>query len=244
MTNLRRILFVGDPGEPRAQAASDLASRMSATLSFLPAGVGSAATGVDRRASGTTGTVATLDPRIPQEVVISAGEQRADLIVAGPPMPDEVAVRLADETGCPVLVLPESSARLPRRPNILVGLDDHGDPDAIVGATTRVAQAVGGRLTLVHVVELYSPDLHVQLDAGWRVLASAVRLISPHVSASATVLVGDPAGELLDAAAGSQADIIAIGAPGDVSAGVNSVAAAVLGDAGCPILLVPGEGVA
>src|SRR5436305_941235 len=118
MTNLRRILFVGDPGEPRAQAASDLASRMSATPPFLPP------------------------------------------------------------------------------------------------------------------------------DAGWRVLASAVRLISPHVSASATVLVGDPAVELLDAAAGSQADIIAIGAPGDVSAGLNSVAAAVLKDAGCPILLVPGEGVA
>jgi hypothetical protein len=41
----------------------------------------------------------------------------------------------------------------------------------------------------------------------------------------------------LDAAATSQADIVAIG----VSAGLNSVAAAVLEDTGCPVLLVPGE---
>jgi|tagenome__1003787_1003787.scaffolds.fasta_scaffold20629569_2 nucleotide-binding universal stress UspA family protein len=234
MTNLRRILFVGDPGEPRAQAASGLAGRLSATLAFLPAVVESAATAVERRASDATGAVATLDPpRLPQEVVITAAEQRADLIIAGEHVPGEVALRLAAESGRPVFVPPESSAGLPRRPNILVGLADHGDTDAIVGATTRLAQALGGRLTLVHVVELGS------LDTGWRVLASAVRLITPHTSASATVLVGDPAGELLNAAEERQADIVAVGVPGDLPAGPSSVAASVLDDPGYPVLLVP-----
>jgi nucleotide-binding universal stress UspA family protein len=148
-------------------------------------------------------------------------------VLGEPGLADDV-VRATDR---PVLVVPESGWEMSARPHLLVAIQDREEQDAIVQAASRVARALRARLTLVHVVDVFTHDLEAQLDRGWLLLASAIRLVESHVSVAATVLVGDPAGELLSAAAESDADVLAIG--------VGSVSAQVLEDATVPVLLLP-----
>jgi nucleotide-binding universal stress UspA family protein len=248
MTTLRRIAFVGDPGTRGAHAAGDLARRAFATLSYIDEGAaaGSDLTGGHGRSA--PGAVATLEVPVTDEVAAAAREQRTDLLVVGRRWGEtasgDMAIRLAREAACPVLVTCDASRALPAQPHLLVAIGDTPDREAIIAAATRVARAFRGRLTLAYVADVSSSGVLDPVDAGWRVLASAVRLIGPHMPVSATVLVGDRAAALLEAAAEVRADIVAIGAPGEQSADADSVGAQLI-DAACgSVLLIAGEAAA
>ena len=167
--------------------------------------------------------------------------RRADLLVldaaslpTSGPLPDA----LANVAERPVLVVPEGGWESPVRPHLLVGIQDE---DRVAQGATRLARALGGRLTLVHVVDEFSTDLAAALDRGWLKLASAVRLVDSGIPVSAKVLIGDPADELLAAAEESNTDFIVVGARYDARAAGDgaSMAARLLDEPSRPVLVLP-----
>jgi nucleotide-binding universal stress UspA family protein len=143
--------------------------------------------------------------------------------------------------------------------SIICGVDGSPDSQAAVGVAARLAERLGARLVLAHVVEVaFVPYAAVgaggiaptptppaprdeQEEAGARLLewiAAAVGL----GDAEQRVIVGLPAERLADLADDEDAELIVVGSRGRgrfKAAFLGSVSNSLVGVARCPVLIVP-----
>jgi nucleotide-binding universal stress UspA family protein len=144
--------------------------------------------------------------------------------------------------------------------SIVCGVDGSPDSQAAIGVAARLAERLGARLVLAHVVEValvpYAaiggaggiapppmlPALrHEQKEAGARLLeriAAAVGL----GDAEQRVVLGLPAERLADLADDEDAELIVVGSRGRgrfKAAFLGSVSNSLVGVARCPVLIVP-----
>lgn len=202
-----------------------------------------------------------------QELERVATEYAADVIVVGAhgmrPGPwsavGSTADQIARRSPVPVLLAQGRLDAPPRQ--LLVGLDDASIAQGVLGWARLVAQRAGARVTALHV--LSAPLLESlltlaavtsgtptptipALESGHREDADrwARRLVEGGLdpaTASSEIAFGDPAPELLAAAARIGADLILVGrhgAGGERPALLGSVTAGVLRGAVCPVLVV------
>ena len=143
--------------------------------------------------------------------------------------------------------------------SIICGVDGSADSQAAIGVAARLAERLGARLVLAHVVEVaFVPYAAVgaagiappptlpaprdeQEEAGARLLeriAAAVGL----GDAEQRVVVGLPAERLADLADDEDAELIVVGSRGRgrfKAAFLGSVSNSLVGVARCPVLIVP-----
>jgi nucleotide-binding universal stress UspA family protein len=199
------------------------------------------AAGIPIRACLKVGTPAH---EILQEIVRTA----PDIVVIGTHGRHGVARRLLGSVAaevlrgasCPVLTVAAARRREePPRPRegvlCAVALDD-SSPRTVAYAA-ELARATGGRLTLLHVERLATADA-VESARRLRALAGSVEELAP--GAEQAIAVGEPAHQIVRAAARRNALLVVIGAGADRVPG--HVAQRVIRAAPCPVVSVRAAG--
>jgi nucleotide-binding universal stress UspA family protein len=147
---------------------------------------------------------------------------------------------------------------------IVCGVDGSPDSTAAVGVATSLAETLGARLVLAHVVEpAYVPyaraapfgglsmagplavheERVAREEAGARLLEQVADAAGV-VEADHRVAVGAPAERLADIADDERADLLVVGSRGRgplKAAFLGSVSKSLVGLARCPVLIVPPE---
>jgi nucleotide-binding universal stress UspA family protein len=159
---------------------------------------------------------------------------------------------------CPVLVVPERrKSEIPTqggtmRGSILCGVDGSADSQAALRAATRLAEQLGARLVVAHVVQpeqmrpvaagaRLMPALSLGIEAGERLLEE---ILETHelTDVERRVGTGVPADRLADLADEEDAELIVVGSRGRGAfraAFLGSVSSDLIGVARCPVLVVP-----
>ena len=136
--------------------------------------------------------------------------------------------------------------------SIVCAVDDSSGSEAALGAAARLARELGARLRLVHVdphisgegEALFNPpaprrilDLHRDQVERWSAAASDLRGEEVKVQLAS----GDAAEQILAFARRTRCDLLVIGSrvSRPVSLALGSVAARVMMQAPCPVLVVP-----
>lgn len=148
-----------------------------------------------------------------------------------------------------------ATARPPKR--FLVAVDGGEPAGWAVAVAGRLAQEVGGRVILVHVVKPVLGFTHdyvsaarqdaAHLRAGGEVLAAAQRELPAGVQAERVLREGEPADEVVEAARECAADLVVVGTRGRGRVAqflLGSTAEAVIRRAPCPVLTVGHDSVA
>jgi nucleotide-binding universal stress UspA family protein len=214
--------------------------------------------------AGLTTETAVVPGRPPQVLVEEARHSRATLVAVGSrglgpiasTLVGSVSSEVVDKAPCPVLVARSRSIR-----KILFATDGsrHAEVAEQVLASLPVARQVPVRVVSVAQVirplavgiapTMYGRVYAAQAEyeaasrtARAEVAASSVtRLRSSGIEASAELRVGDPAGEVLDAAHAFQADLIVVGSRGQTGLRrlvLGSVARRVLHHSSASVLVV------
>jgi nucleotide-binding universal stress UspA family protein len=184
---------------------------------------------------------ATQDERLDRLLAASARDQAGFVVTeavrSGPGA--ATLVEVARGAPCPLIAVPRRAPALGRGP-IVCGIDSHGPLGPTAGAASRLANAIGARLRLVHVVpHAQSPES----DTGsvHRVVWRALHGLGLAVSVDLLVDEGEPAQRLGELARGEDAALLAVGAPSGDTPRPDGVAAAVLGDTQIPVMIVPSQ---
>jgi nucleotide-binding universal stress UspA family protein len=189
--------------------------------------------------------------RSPVDVAV---EERADLLIVGPPRGAPLGSPLVGgglrdllrRSPCPVVVVPRPASRGPDK-----GFEPHATPGSIVCGiagsgdslrTARVATDLGSRLGLRSiVVHAHSPDAgDSAATRAWSLLGRVVGSLDDAVEGR--FVLGDPAQMLQAMAKREQSSLIAIG---PTSAGAlqailcGSVGARLAAEATTPVVIVP-----
>jgi nucleotide-binding universal stress UspA family protein len=217
---------------------------------------------------GLGGFAATLPTR-PRAVARVGSESRvlveiaddvdADLVVMGrrrnrrgrAVREPNVVERVARRVWCAVLVVPHGTERPPV--NVGVAIDGGRQSSRLVQLSWRLAESLGARLTMLHVLpEEYPPGDDYAEMMGWArdageepksaVLAWLATLLVPHGGvAGVDVASGEPTGELMRMVQEANLDLLVVGKQGadDSPPGsLGSVARHLLARSNCPVLAV------
>jgi nucleotide-binding universal stress UspA family protein len=206
---------------------------------------------------------------IAPEILKAAHDLRADLIVMGTHASSglehwllgSVAENVLRHAACPVLTVPRATAEPPDSltapfKTILCAIDFSRDSERAVGLARSLAEAAGGRLVLVHVLEQFggeNPTLtaHFNVAEFRRTLERDARrrledLLEPWARSqwhkSAVVAYGKASREVLRVAAVCEADLIVLGVHGRNAIDLalfGSTTSRVLHRAAVPVLTVP-----
>jgi nucleotide-binding universal stress UspA family protein len=143
--------------------------------------------------------------------------------------------------------------------SIVCGVDESADSQAAIGVAASLAERLGARLVLAHVVEValvpyaaagsggIAPPPMIpalrdeQEEAGARLLEGIAAAIGLD-DAEQRVVVGFPAERLADLADDEDAELIVVGSRGRgrfKAAFLGSVSNSLVGVARCPVLIVP-----
>jgi len=136
--------------------------------------------------------------------------------------------------------------------NIMVAVDKAEPSEWAVDRAVRVAEQLGARITLVHVLDLTPtafPELapydaetgEAQEDAAWELLHRMARLVPHGLLAEEILREGDVSKEIVLAAEQFKPDMLVVGTHGRGPVGrflLGSIAEAVLRHAPCPLLVV------
>ena len=144
--------------------------------------------------------------------------------------------------------------------SIVCGVDESADSQAAIGVAASLAERLGARLVLAHVVEIalvpsaaaagsggIAPPPMIpalrdeQEEAGARLLKGIAAAIGLD-DAEQRVVVGFPAERLADLADDEDAELIVVGSRGRgrfKAAFLGSVSNSLVGVARCPVLIVP-----
>ena len=146
---------------------------------------------------------------------------------------------------------------VPRRQRILIAVDDSAPSHWAVRYGGELAERLGGRVMLLHVVVpdtsvVDQPRTQEALDQesraeGEKLLERVAALLPPAVSFDCMQLEGAPAEEIVGAAHVWEADLIVLGTRGRGRVAqflLGSVAEAVIRRATCPVLTLGHEPVA
>lgn len=197
-----------------------------------------------------------------EEITAAAQERGADLVVTGPhgrhsglrSFLGSTAERLLRVCPVPVLVVTSQARDTPR--NILVPVDDSVLARRVLEAARNIARRTGARVTSLHAVHpaifrrmrmisFPAPDeapekrAVIQGEAWLREQLRAASFEPEQVDAQ--VVVGEPAPEIVAAAARTGADLIVMGSWGAGAPGhflLGGAVRVVLANAPCPVLVV------
>lgn len=143
-------------------------------------------------------------------------------------------------------VLGRVKASYPRIQHLLVPLDFSGKSRQALRFAVPIAQKFTAKIHLVHVLpppaKAEQADLpRLRLAALRRLGEMAEELLPPRLRAGNAVLVGKPAGQILQLAAKNNIDLIVLttkGRSGLARVIVGSTAESIMRDATCPVLSV------
>ena len=198
----------------------------------------------------TTGALAELSARA--ELVVLGHNTRTHL---GRLFTGAVTAGVAARSACPVVTVPDSWDHNSTTGEVVVGIKHALHAEGLLERAFATAEARGARLTLIHAWELPSvyDDIIVRRthDTDWSVRAQEqvaprldeLRARYPAVPVEVTIVHGQPAHALVEAAAG--ADLLMLERRGGrLPAGLHlgSTARAVLREASCPVEVAPPRG--
>jgi len=146
-------------------------------------------------------------------------------------------VELARGAACPLIAVPRGTPAFGTGP-VLCGIAGRGPSGATARAASRLANALGVRLRLVHVVSHARPSESAATGpcgVAWR----ALHRLALAVPVDLVIDEGEPAKRLGELGRREDAALLAVGAPiGDASS-PDGVVAAVLRDSQVPVMVVP-----
>lgn len=233
------LVHAHGPGTPLAPWQDDAGCRSEAYLTRTAPDLDLR---LECRAGNTTGTLIGSCGR--RSVLILGDRHRRLGSEAG-----RTTERAIAEAPCPVLVIPEYRAPVPRgTPNrraVVVGVDDGPSAGAVLAFALRTAADLGVPLEAVRVVppapgaDTADPPDPGPARRGLEAVAAAARRLAPDVPITTEVVVDRPARALLDRAAG--ADELVVGHRRHAATGLRtpgSTACSVLVDAPCPVAVL------
>ena len=147
-------------------------------------------------------------------------------------------VELSRGAACPLIAVPRGAPTLGTGP-ILCGIASGGPSSAAGRAASRLANALGAPLWLVHVVSHAQPpesEANGPRGVAWRALLT----LDFAVPVDLVIDEGKPAKRLGELARREDAALLAVGAPSGDAASPDGVVAAVLRDSQVPVMVVPG----
>jgi nucleotide-binding universal stress UspA family protein len=147
-------------------------------------------------------------------------------------------VELSRGAPCPLIAVPRGAPALRTGP-ILCGIASCGPSGAAALAASRLANAVGARLRLVHVVPHAQPP-ESEANGPRGVVWRALHPLDLAVPVDLVIDEGEPAKRLGELGRREDAALLAVGAPSGDATSPNGVVAAILRDAQVPVMLVPG----
>jgi hypothetical protein len=146
-------------------------------------------------------------------------------------------VELARGAACPLIAVPRGTPALGTGP-ILCGISSRGPSGATARPASRLADALGARLRLVHVVSHAWPsesDATGPRGVAWR----ALHTLDLAMPVDLVMAEGEPAKRLGELGRREDAALLAAGVPNGDAASPDGVVAAVLRDAQVPVMVVP-----
>ena len=149
-------------------------------------------------------------------------------------------VDLSRNAACPLIAVPRQAPALGTGP-LMCGIDSAGPSGPTARAASRLAQATGARLQLVHVV---SHDRSSERTTGGSggVVWHALNPRELSVPVDLVIEEGEPAQRLGELARREDALLLAVGAPSEATANhPDGVVATVLRDSPVPVMVVPGD---
>ena len=183
---------------------------------------------------------ATQDERLGRLLAASVRDQ-AGFVVTEAARNGTGAATLVELSGgatCPLISVPRGVPALGTGP-ILCGIDRRGPSGPTARVASRLADAMGARLRLVHVVpNAQSPES--EADSARGVVWRAFHGLDLAVPVDLLIDEGEPAERLAELARREGAALLAVGAPSEDVAGPDGAAAAVLRDSQVPVMVVPG----
>jgi len=216
---------------------------------------------VDEEVGPIAAQIVSHEGSVIPEIVRSAADLRADLIVIGTHglaglerwLLGSVTERLLREADCPVLTVPHranpSASPVVSFTNILCGIDFSQPSERGLEYALSLARAAGGRIAVVHALEWFEEELWLSTRFGpGPTLEEKLRAeLEAHIPANArgwcdpefVVAHGKARRELLRVAEERHADLIVLGVRkrGAIDEMVfGSTAAHVVRDATCPVL--------
>jgi nucleotide-binding universal stress UspA family protein len=234
--------------------ADEREEAMAAIGSFVKAAVG------DERVS-----IAVTEGPVVEEILRTAGELPADLLVMGTHglsgferlLLGSITEKTLRKAPCPVLTVPRLAAEQAAPPHvtfatIVCGVDRSPASQRALRYALSLAQEAGGRLVLVHTIEDLSEEdprysSHFNTPECWNRIAPEIRadyekLVPADARVWCDLEVVVPHGkayrELLTVAGERRADLIVVGAAGS-SMPFGTTVQHVLRQAACPVLAVP-----
>jgi hypothetical protein len=146
-------------------------------------------------------------------------------------------VELARGAACPLIAVPRGTPALGTGP-ILCGISSRGPSGATARAASLLADALGVRLRLVHVVSHAWPsesDATGPRGVAWR----ALHMQDLALPVDLVIAEGEPTKRLGELGRREDAALLAVGAPSRDAASSDGVVAAALRDSQVPVMVVP-----
>lgn len=184
---------------------------------------------------------ATGDERLGRLLAASTRDQAGFVVTetVGRGASAAALVEFSRGAACPLIAVPRGAPALGTEP-ILCGIDSRGPSGPTARAASRLANAIGARLRLVHVVSHAQPP-ESEADGPRGVVCRALQALDLAVPVDLVIDEGEPAKRLGELARREAAALLAVGAPSGDAAGPDGVVAAVLRDSQVPVMVVPGE---
>jgi nucleotide-binding universal stress UspA family protein len=149
-------------------------------------------------------------------------------------------VELSRRAACPLIAVPRGARTLGTGP-ILCGIASRGPSGATARAASRLANAIGARLRLVHVLSHAQPS-ESAANGPRGVVWRALHTRDLAVPVDLVIEEGKPAQRLGEVARREDAVLLAVGAPSEATANhPDGVVATVLRDSLVPVMVVPGD---
>jgi hypothetical protein len=146
-------------------------------------------------------------------------------------------LELLHDAPCPLIAVPPQAPTLGAGP-ILCGIASGGAWDATARAASRLANDIGVRLRLVHVVSHARPS-EGAASCHREVVLRALNTLDLAVPVDLVIDEGEPAKRLGELGRREAAALLAVGAPGGAAASPDGVVAAALRDSQVPVMVVP-----
>jgi nucleotide-binding universal stress UspA family protein len=167
-------------------------------------------------------------------------------------VPGGVASHLLACAPCAIAVAPVGYARQPRDSISQIGVayDGTGESDLALAAAAGAASMLSVPLRLYHAIHAISKDpawdkfREYMEDYARGILDAGLKQLPPGLEATSTVLEGDVAATIVEAAASDGVDLLFVGSRGYGpmrEALLGGVAGALLHSARCPLVIVPGS---
>lgn len=165
-------------------------------------------------------------------------------------LPGGVASHLLARAPCAIAVAPVGYAKQPQAPILRIGVayDGTSESDLALAAAAGAASRLSVSLRLYHAMHEISNDpawdkfRHYMEDYARRILDAGRKRLPPGLEATSTVLEGDVAATIVEAASGDDVGLLFVGSRGYGplrEALLGGVAGALLHTARCPLVIVP-----